>query len=345
MSDDHPQMPQDPAGTQPKVDPSTLLPARIQREEPPREEPSSLEALPHDLPGPAEPPREAPHAAKFQFLLGALLAVGLVALVSIGVIAASRVGESSGEPWSAWKPSDGGLDGARQIADHVAPQYRLSNGEQMVYVSAGPLEALEVPLRVAMRARGSEGGEITVEDGDAVLYRMCGLADRCTIQGEPTQKRAVLLRREALELAMYTFRYLRGIDQVVMFMPPSFVDVRDNATAKIQKVRLDNQALLFKRSDLEGIIQAPLRQTLPAPPPPVRRALDSPDASLVKNITVPRAFSYSLVPGNSENSAFLVLEKLNAQEALVRQRQRELDAQKAAAEAAGPGAIEAEAGG
>ena len=38
--------------------------------------------------------------------------------------------------------------------------------------------------------------------------------------GEPSAERLRLLRREALELALYTFRYVDGTDSVVAFLPP-----------------------------------------------------------------------------------------------------------------------------
>ena len=347
MSDERP-IPADPAGTQPKVDTSSLLPARLEEPDPARE-PEELVFAPEpleepDTPAVAASAGEAPHAEKFQFLLGALLAIGIVALAAVGVIAADRATQSDGPAWSAWRPAGDGIAGAQEIADHVAPLYKGSNGKQLTAVTAHDfqveLEASKVPMRVAMRRSKAQGGAINLVDGDTVLYRLCGLADRCSLGGTPTESRALLLRREALEMALYTFKYLDDIDQVVLFMPPAYAAVKDVATKKTVKVRLDNQALRFSRKELGALLQLPLARTLPGVPPKIRDAKRSPDAALVATVSDAGLFTYSMVPANGEERVFLVLEKLSNQEAIVRQQERALDLRKQAAEAVGGEPIE-----
>jgi hypothetical protein len=339
--DDHP-LPPDPAGTQPKVERASLLPARVERLPEPAPEPEVL--LP-ELP-PLEAAGEAPHAEKFQFILGALLAIGLVGLVALGIIAADRATEASKPAWSAWKPQTDGLDGAKEIADHVATGYKGSNGKQLALVTAHDfeveLEAADVPMQVALRQGKEEGGAIKAVDGDTVLYRFCGLASRCTLGGKPHPSRKLLLQREALELALYTFKYLDDVDQVVLFMPPAFADVPDPKTKKHVKIRIDNQAVRFSRKELEPLLDLPVRATLPGPPPPVKKALTSREAAQVASTTDARSFTYSLVPANGQDRVFLVLEHLTGDEAIIRQQQQRLDAAKAEAEAAGGLPIEPE---
>jgi hypothetical protein len=353
MSDDAPRIPPEPAGTQPKVDVSSLLPARVERDSDRERERERVEEelaaaiLPgrvdHDVPDPSEPRPEPPHAAKFQFILGALLAIGVVGLAALGLVLADRATKGDPAEWSAWKPTAGGVEGAKQIATHVSPQYKLSTGEQMVYVKAGELEAQNTKLRVAVRQRGETGGNIEVVEGDGILYELCGLDVRCAIKGEPSRSRGILLRRQALELALYSFKYLRGIDQVVMFMPPSFKNYPTKDKEKKLKVAFENQALLFKREDFEFALAAPLVQTIPAPAPAVRRMKVAPEATLVDNLTGPRAFTYSLVASNVEEEAFLVLERLTDREAIIRQRELDLEREKAQAEREpGPGGAEAD---
>ena len=345
MSDerDPDRLPPDPAGTQPKVERASLLPVRVERA--PDRAPEEERLLPE--PATLEPAGEAPHAAKFQFILGALLAIGLVGLAALGIIAADRATESSKPAWSTWKPGDDGMEGAQQIADHVAARYKGSNGKQLALVTAHEfeveLEAADVPMQVAVRDRKEQGGKIEMAGGDTVLYRFCGLASRCGLGGTPTKSRGLLLKREALELALYSFRYLDGVDQVVMFMPPAFTKARDVKTKKIIQVRLDNQAVRFTRKELEPLLELPLRETLPSPPPPIRQALRTREAPLVNNVAGELgSFTYSMVPANGEDRVFLVLEHLNDQEAIVRQQQLALDARKEAAEQSGGPPIEPE---
>jgi hypothetical protein len=332
----------DPVGARPKVDRDKILPPRLEDVE----EPEPFRP-PAPLPVEDEPVaggREAPHAAKFQFILGALLAVALVGLATLGYLAADGATKADKPPWSAWQPSEDGLEGARQIADHVAARYKGSNGKQLTLVTADPFEVEldgdKIPMRVAVRERKEEGGEVNVVDGDTLLYRVCGLAARCGMGGVPSQDRALLLRRQALEIALYSFRYLDDIDQVVLFMPPAYADGRDDKTKKKVRFRLDNQSLRFDRKNLEALLELPLGRVLPGPPPPVRKAMKAPEAPLVATASEAGLFTYSMVPANGEQEVFLVLEQLTNREAVLRQQENRLEAEKLAAEGAGGEPVE-----
>ena len=293
MSDDH-RIPPDPAGTQPKVDVDSLLPARVERDPEPRRE-DVFDVLPerveHEAPVLAEPGEEPPHAAKFQFILGALIAVGVVGIASLLlVIGSGSSNESTG--WSAWKPGDNGVDGAKEIADHVGPQYRLPTGEQLVLIDAGELKVQDLEMDVVMR---DNNGDLSLLEGDAVLYKLCGLGPKCSIaKGKPSTERHLLLRREALELALYSFRYLGGIDQVVVQMPPPPGEE-------------PSQALFFQKGDVEGQLDAPLRATLPVPAPSIKNVKKTPTASLVEQITNRGLFNFTYTQAQDAR-VYLVLE-------------------------------------
>ena len=50
---------------------------------------------------------------------------------------------------------------------------------------------------------------------------LCGYGQNCSIaSGQPSVERHTLLRREAVELALYTFKFLPNIDSVSVFLPP-----------------------------------------------------------------------------------------------------------------------------
>jgi hypothetical protein len=306
--------PPDPAGTRPKHDPKALLPA-------------VSEPLLGDGPADAEvvgeeagaegallPERRAAagvgavrplaggsrYAPRFHFVTGALLAVGAAAVAAL-VLIVVRPGEDSGGPakdWSFWHPDTGGKTGASEIADHVSRQYRFTSGRQLVSVEASPLQIEGVPLSVAIRETAAEGGAIRVFADGGLIYRLCGLGPYCSIiQGKPSRERHLLLRREALELALYSFRYLDNVNQVVVFMPPP-------------PGQKPNQALFFRKGDVEPEMHRPLTRSLAARVPTVRNVTLSPDSTLVDQVTSPKLFSYSLTPGNTENRGFLVLDPL-----------------------------------
>ncbi|HEX2017162.1 MAG TPA: hypothetical protein VGN69_10735, partial [Solirubrobacteraceae bacterium] len=106
------ERPSDPAGTRPKVDPASLLPARRSIDlGPPVDGQAEEEALLPELRtegGAVGPPVEAPHAARFQFLLGALLALAAVGVAAAVVLIAGRSPKAPEASWSAWHPSSSG---------------------------------------------------------------------------------------------------------------------------------------------------------------------------------------------------------------------------------------------
>jgi hypothetical protein len=154
-----------------------------------------------------------------------VLVVFAVAAVTAAIVVATsggRSGGADGPAWSRFTPSSDGLDtGAREIADYVGRQYRLPSGRQIVAVTGGPLELRGLPMHLAVRESPADGGEINLVDGRGVLYRLCGLGAKCAIaSGKATPERSLLLQREALELALYSFHDLDDVDNVVVFMPP-----------------------------------------------------------------------------------------------------------------------------
>ena len=53
------------------------------------------------------------------------------------------------------------------------------------------------------------------------MYSLCGLGTSCSIAtGKASVERGELVRREILELALYTFKYVGGVKNVIAFMPP-----------------------------------------------------------------------------------------------------------------------------
>ena len=239
------------------------------------------------------------HAARFQFFTGALVFVA-VAAVALAFVFAATSGTSSSDDesqWSSFKPSSDGIDtGAREIADHVGRQYRLPTGEQIVVVTGGPMQLQDLPLKIVMRESVADGGDIRVLEGKGVLYRMCGLGPKCAIsKGEPTAERALLLHREALELALYSFHDLDDVDHVVVFMPP-------------KKGEEPSIALHFGRDDVAGQLARPLRATLPGPVPNPDTITTAPNFKAIQQLTAFNIFTFSLTESNRDASAFLVLD-------------------------------------
>lgn len=335
-----PHRPADPAGTRPKVDVDRVMPAARSAffttgERPagePRTAAVAAAAQEGALGEDGEILREAPHAARFQFLTGALLAVAAVAIVGLIWAVAQGGGGSVDESWSPWQPSKHGMDAAQQIADHVAPEYKGTDSRQLVYAQAGDLRIADIHLDMVERETPAEGGEVKPLSGRAVLFKLCGLDDACRIPGKPSGGRMALLRREAVEMASYAFHYISRLKYAVFFLPPSYASI-NAASGKQQKLMLKNQTLVFRRGDLEPTLDAPLRATLKAPAPSAKTVTTAPDFTLVDSLATRAQFFFTLSQGSADDHAYLVLDR-DPQQSTIDQAKAEAQAATASAAAA-----------
>jgi hypothetical protein len=299
--------PQDPAGTQPRYDPEALLPAEpipddvVDAEVVDEREAERSDLLPARRNsgglGAVAPAKHSTYAPSFHFLTGALMAVGLAAiagLVLFIVVPGNGGSSDSGvKNWSTWAPTTDGQAGAQQIAEHVGVQYKLPDGRQIVNVGVTGLEIQGVPLAVAVRKDASQGGAIKIFNDAGVIYHLCGLGQSCAIDtGKPSTERGLLLRREALELALYTFRYIENVNQVVVFLPPA--PGKRGLTVLLRKDQVAPQLL------------RPLNSTLARRTPSVKGVETSPDATNVDRLTHV-LYSPQLAQSNADAALFLVL--------------------------------------
>ncbi len=252
-----------------------------------------------------EPAVESPHAPRFQFILGALIALGLSAL-AITAYTLSSGRDPLPTDWSAWHPTASGIGAANQIANHVAVEYRLPDAAQLLAVKGGPLVYAGAPVSIAIKT-GSAAADVSVLPGNAVLYKMCGLGPGCTIIGKASAERLMLVRREALELALYTFQYA-GADQVVVLLPPLLRPAAVTGQKKVKITTDPTNAVFFRSSDLSGELSHPLDTTLTRQTPGVATVDKAPDTAAVSALTSPSFYKFSFVQASQDNSLFLLLE-------------------------------------
>jgi hypothetical protein len=189
---------------------------------------------------------------RFRFVYAAL-ALLLGAAIG-GFLVLSGDSQTTGPAWSAWEPDGDPSERASEIAQFVSRQYRLESRRQLVAVSVTkPPTVGQQPVRYVALSAGTSREDISVLSADGTMaYQLCGIPPgaNCSIrEGEPSAERGLLLRREALELALYTFKYVDGVDSVVAFLPPRLK----------QQTRF---ALFFQRDDLDAALDRPLRATL-----------------------------------------------------------------------------------
>jgi hypothetical protein len=258
------------------------------------------------VPEPAQPaaplmrPTVRAHRGRFILIYGVLAAVFAFGLVGT-VIWASRA-VNPAPAWSAWKPSGGGLGAAKQIAERVGSTYRLQSGLQLVDVIAKePAVAAgtqQVPVHYLdfKNAKGTADTYIQISSSDSLTYSMCGGGQSCAIAtGKPSVARGTLVRREILELALYTFKYVGGIHHVIAFMPPKLGSP-------------PTVAIYLQKADLSEQLKRPLANTLSPKPPQVstigKRAGEQRTIDTLLN---PRTFNFSLAQ-SQQGDAILVLQ-------------------------------------
>ena len=261
-------------------------------------------AVAETAPEPPRAPVEAPFRGRFGFAIGALIGVALAA-VGLGVVMATRGPEPPPPPdtWSAWKPTahdDLGI--AEEIADYVTPRYK-QDGRPLVGIDASRLEVQGTPLDGVALARGDD---VEFLEGDAIMYTLNGLGDMGSIaRGEPSEGRGTLVRREALELALYTFHYAEDVDMVVALLPPASDKVAEARKAKTTPVLT---AMLLRPEELRDRLQVPLTATLPPRTPKIGELTqDNPEAQVVTAITAPNVFAVTFQQAQ-DSKTYLVLE-------------------------------------
>jgi hypothetical protein len=233
-------------------------------------------------------------------ILGVILGGAAAAFGMLVTTGAGQGDDQSTGGWSEWRPTARGEAGVDQIANFVASRYRLPSGKQLVAVVADkPLVQNQVPVSTVAieQARKDATGNsdyVLHDTGGDYMYVMCGLGQNCAIkEGPASVERHRLLRREALELALYTFRYVDGVDSIIAFMPPP-------------RGEQPSSLLYFRKRDFQDHLDRPLNETLPGDRPPKMDAIPAPERRVIDQLTTKNLFKYEFQQG-PDASAILVL--------------------------------------
>ena len=238
----------------------------------------------------------------FYVVLAVIAGIGVGALLVL-------VGRGSPAPapaWSAWEPTGSTERRAAQIGDHVGDQYRLPSGKALVAVTyagvptvTGPdgsnFQVRAIAVRPDTTAGRAEASDVdTLNAQNTVMYTLCGLGNACSIpEGKASIARGQLLRREALELALYSFRYIDGIDSTLVLLPP-------RADGKVAT------AVFVERSDVGRELGQPLDQTLTAPLTPGIGEIQADEQRVIDRTTRSRLYEYSYLQAQ-DGSPVMVL--------------------------------------
>ena len=254
-------------------------------------------AVPATPTAPAGSAPHSPHRLRFGLIYGALGTILVVAIVGLAVFGTRSI--SPAAKWSTWHPKGGGLGAAHEIADHVSQRYHLPNGDQLVDVIAqAPAVSPStgtIPIHfVAVRGvKGAKDQLYPVSPTNSVMYSLCGLGPSCAIaSGKPSVQRGLLVRREILELALYTFKYAGGIDNVLAFMPTTA-----GKTAKT--------VVYLRRSDVAGELKEPLATTL-GKHVPLPKAIPAREVHVIDTTTTRRLYSFDVAQAPQGDLVFVL---------------------------------------
>ena len=256
----------------------------------------------------SERARRTGYRRRFAIVYGGLALIGGIAIGAL-IVLLTRPDAVPNPAWSNWEPSGSSNARVKQIADHVAKEYRFQ-GEQMVValggpptVAAGGDSTAPIPISaIAVRPDTSTG---QAEEDDIELvnatssmqFVLCGLGDGCALaSGPPTEARHTLLRRQALELALYTFKYVDGVDSVTVFLPPP---AGGQAPAT---------AVFLERGDIRPELGKPLSQTL-SPITPSVGTIKAGELQTLNRITRSRLYQFQYTQAQ-DLSAVLVLDPI-----------------------------------
>ena len=240
--------------------------------------------------------------AVFYVVLAVVAGAGVGALLVL-------VGRGSPAPapaWSAWEPTGSAERRTAQIGDHVGDQYRLPSGKALVAVTysgapvvTGPdgssFQVRAIAVRPDTTGGRAEADDInTVNAAGTVMYTLCGLGTSCSIaEGKPSVARGQLLRREALELALYSFHYLDGVDSTLVLLPPR----ADGKAAT---------AVFLEKGDVRPELGRSLDETLTAPLTPGVGEIQADEQRVIERTTRSRLYEYSYLQAQ-DGSPIMVL--------------------------------------
>jgi hypothetical protein len=266
---------------------------------------------------PAQSRAERAHASayytRFSLAYTLLIVLGVLGVGAL-ILVLVRPGAKSGPPWSTFKPTGSALAMERQIATQVSSEYEDAPNSRLVSVFPGPLQAsqfvqgnsgtqsVQVPISlVAVQADASKGkheeGDYTFFDpSSTVAYAMCGIGDsrqNCGVITSTGASPVGLLRREALELALYTLKYVPNTNAVIAYLPPP------------GNPQVPAKAMLIARKDVQANLRLPLSRTLK--PQQVILGSGVPDGGHVGELTSTRVFTsdYQTLPGNGTSALVL----------------------------------------
>ena len=286
--------------------------------EPVEEEPR--EAAPEEPLGPSQ------FRTRFGFMMGLLAGCGVAAAILLAVLVTggspsrspgggTPAGNGLAANWSPWHPrATDAIGGAEEIADKLGGTYKDDKEKNLTPRVKGGLIALNtVPIQVAVPAAGDR---FQVVPGLGVQYTLAGFGKDGRLEDTtPSKARRRLLRREALEMSLYSFRYLPDVEMVVALLPPAPAaeqvhkdpQARTAEGKKAKPEPFQAQALFWRRADLRKQLETPLATTMAVTAPGIDTVEPS-EAKRIDELTLDNLYTFDHIQ-QQDGSIYLVLDR------------------------------------
>lgn len=228
-----------------------------------------------------------------------VLAIGVGLAVGLAIVMIGRGSSHHASTFQGFRPSASGELGAKQIADHIAFKYRQADGAPLAAVIGERPNFQGAPLSYYLirphDAQDPNKDIAIFAVGNGIMYSMCGFGRNCATSTAETQAEAQLLKREALELTMTTFKSDSAVQTVTTLLPP----LSQGSTL----------AIIFKRSDLGSWIHRPLSDLLPGKGPLKPGQIGSQEAQRIDMLEAGALYTYDAAQGPDGN-AYLRLDPI-----------------------------------
>lgn len=223
-----------------------------------------------------------------------VLAVAVGVAVGLAIVLIGRGSDHKAATGAqSFKPRQSGELGAKEIARHVGIEYRQADGSQLAAVVGERPNFQGQPLSFYLirpsDAQDPDKDIAIFSVGDGIMYSMCGFGKDCATATAETPEDALLLKREALELTLNTFKSDSDVDTVTTLLPP---------------LQQGSLAIIFTRSDLGAWVHKPLSDLLSKDGTVKPGQLSSQEAQRIDTVSAGSLYTYDAVQGPDGNAYF-----------------------------------------